>query len=1016
MGAYTILVVIGVLVAGCSVAPAAPEPGPAPDIDATVQAAVDAALRGRERGASPIARATQRITPPTMIPMATICDRAGAGTTAVPVAHAGSGDSIAPGHVNLSATYESIGIELLFRGDANENASASLEFKRSSDGAWRRGLPLWRTDDGSESPGPAFYGSALLLEPGRMYDVRVSVADPDGVAGRAVLAGRVRTRAEDLVSTERLEPTHYVSADGADQASGTAPGSAWRTLEKAMERAPSGAVVEVGPGYFGAPMTARREPITLVARHPAVDDARGEINARRRSVIEPSILSAPSGAAHEDHAAPWRQVRLKGPKTGQAYSVWKWEDSPVEAPWRMGYAADRAGQPRRVAHWDRKEGSHYGYTMETPEGWAEVLHLNESYNYGFTSFGSDVYLRLPGDLDPREQYIWLQRAGDDGETITLGGPDIRLSGFEIRMIPVGVIAGADRGVVDRNLFLNATVSYRGVKGEDVESSAYPADHTVERNLFRDTGTWSTDPARPAIAWDFIKGAVRIGGEETPWQRVGAAAETSAIWGRGGARRLVVRRNTIEGYFNGVAGYNEGYDRYSQQDTDVYDNLIRRIADDALEPEQQAINWRVWDNRIEDVSVMLSTGPVRYGPLYIFRNEAWRLGREGVGADGRGHKGVSVVAFKYSGSSSPAARVYIVHNTFWTAARDADGGGQYAGGGPDPERFWLRNNIVRMTRYAYDAPGNGSADRWDEDYNHFATTDPVRGLSYGGTRYTTDVAAYRRVSDHGAHSNVRGNFVRVSVVDSALSDASAGILTLTEGSPFVDAGAPVPNISDQRGQYSGIAPDLGASEYGQVTRAARHRSASDPSDTPFSPRTKGTGLMRMSTEFAAPTQEVSRTADTLPSSPQVRVNSAGGGYTDSSGEAWCADTGFTGGSSTSGATHDIARTADDELYRKARYGDFSYSFAVPNGRYSVTLRFAETYWTRPGARVFDVTIESRTVLDNFDVLDEVPADTAVDKTFATDVADGRLDLTFTGVEDEAFVSAIEARRAAGGAGR
>ena len=157
-----------------------------------------------------------------------------------------------------------------------------------------------------------------------------------------------------------------------------------------MQSAPRGAVVEVGPGYYASPKTERREPITVLARHPAVDDARKEINTDRRSVIEPAVHTAPSGATGEQHVAPWRQVRVTGPKTGEVYTVWKWENSPVENPWRMGYATDRAGQPQRVAHWDRKEGSHDGYTMETPEGWAEVLHRNESYNYGFTSFGSDV--------------------------------------------------------------------------------------------------------------------------------------------------------------------------------------------------------------------------------------------------------------------------------------------------------------------------------------------------------------------------------------------------------------------------------------------------------------------------------------------------------------------------------------------------------------------------------------------------------------------------------------------------
>ena len=71
-------------------------------------------------------------------------------------------------------------------------------------------------------------------------------------------------------------------------------------------------------------------------------------------------------------------------------------------------------------------------------------------------------------------------------------------------------------------------------------------------------------------------------------------------------------------FNGVVtGYNEGFDRYAGQDMDVHDNLIRHQADDALEPELAAINFRAWNNRIEHSLTVLSTGPVHFGPIYLW---------------------------------------------------------------------------------------------------------------------------------------------------------------------------------------------------------------------------------------------------------------------------------------------------------------------------------------------------------------------------------------------------------------
>jgi D-serine deaminase-like pyridoxal phosphate-dependent protein len=155
-----------------------------------------------------------------------------------------------------------------------------------------------------------------------------------------------------------------------------------------------------------------------------------------------------------------------------------------------------------------------------------------------------------------------------------------------------------------------------------------------------------------------------------------------------------------------------------------------------------------------------------------------------------------------------ARVYVIHNTFWTdqASPNAiDGGGQSASSGASPEAFYLRNNLFRMTRTAFDAPT--VAGRWDEDYNYFGTTAATRGLRFG-TYYTSDVAAYRAASKQGAHTNLAGDFV----TPPTLNNPSAGDLSLPTGSLLVDAGLPAPNISDRASiDYTGSAPDLGARE-------------------------------------------------------------------------------------------------------------------------------------------------------------------------------------------------------------
>jgi hypothetical protein len=246
--------------------------------------------------------------------------------------------------------------------------------------------------------------------------------------------------------------------------------------------------------------------------------------------------------------------------------------------------------------------------------------------------------------------------------------------------------------------------------------------------------------------------------------------------------------------------------------DVHDNVIRHIVDDAMEPEGQVINFRAWQNRVENASVFMSLGPVAFGPIYVIRNEAWQLGNVGVAQlPGSTPRNPGPVVFKYSGKSSPQARIFVLHNTFWTdrdptnGSSPVSGGEQIAGSGPSPEAFYLRNNIFRMTRYAFDAPAVAGA--WDEDYNYFSTTDESRGLRLK-TSFTGDLARYRDVSGQGMHTNVGGTLLDQPL----LSSPSTGDLSLAVGAPLVDRGVRIPNVSDREDiDFTGAAPDLGAHE-------------------------------------------------------------------------------------------------------------------------------------------------------------------------------------------------------------
>lgn len=139
---------------------------------------------------------------------------------------------------------------------------------------------------------------------------------------------------------------------------------------------------------------------------------------------------------------------------------------------------------------------------------------------------------------------------------------------------------------------------------------------------------------------------------------------------------------------------------------------------------------------------------------------------------------------------------------------------------------------------------------------------------------------------------------------------------------------------------------------------------------------------------------------------VRVNGGGPAYSDSLGNAWSADTSWSGGTAWTNSIP-IANTSDPTLYQSERFGNFQYQFAVPNGSYTVTLKFAEIYWTGAGQRVFNVSINGQTVLSNFDIVAQAGAGgTAIDKAFSVPVTGGQITIQFTSLVDNAKISAIQ----------
>jgi len=95
--------------------------------------------------------------------------------------------------------------------------------------------------------------------------------------------------------------------------------------------------------------------------------------------------------------------------------------------------------------------------------------------------------------------------------------------------------------------------------------------------------------------------------------------------------------------------------------------------------------------------------------------------------------------------------------------------------------------------------------------------------------------------------------------------------------------------------------------------------------------------------------------------------------------------------------EIQGTDDDELFWTESWGydeNLEYTFYdLPKGKARVTLRFAEVTLSRPKARIFDVAINGKTVLKDFDIFATAGGkNIAIDRIFEAEAPEGTVKIT------------------------
>ncbi|MEM7115331.1 MAG: hypothetical protein AAF614_23015 [Chloroflexota bacterium] len=175
---------------------------------------------------------------------------------------------ITPLTIRTDATFNHIGVRWTVSGDANLNSTMQLEFRRLGTAAWQAAAPAMRAYptirvDGAPLNRNYWAASALFLDPGKTYELRLMLTDPDGGSTSQVTTATTRTPMQPAENGRSL-----IVIPGSGGGNGNA-NNPFQGLQAAANAAQPGDTFTIMPGTY-APFQLLTsgtavQPITFVA-------------------------------------------------------------------------------------------------------------------------------------------------------------------------------------------------------------------------------------------------------------------------------------------------------------------------------------------------------------------------------------------------------------------------------------------------------------------------------------------------------------------------------------------------------------------------------------------------------------------------------------------------------------------------------------------------------------------------------------------------------------------------------
>lgn len=533
------------------------------------------------------------------------------------------------------------------------------------------------------------------------------------VAGATELIGSVTTQADELQFT----PARILHVDDNALAGGDGSAAApFKTIQEAVNRAAPGTQVLVADGVY-------QEAVTFPA----------------------------SGSADQ-----WIQVKAQG-----SGAILDGSDTLRGRIWTTHPSRGHVWFTRidsSITYLARDEKRFYKY--DTLSGLLQSLgHGSVSINEGwyFDRGTSRLYIR---SLDDPAGHRW--QVPRRNYAFDVNGRDwLWIEGFEVRFYGAttsgcGVcMLNASHVVIRRNKIHNLQLGiFIDWNGNDDQGN----DIRIEDNEIY-------DPLVNEIPWAAAKGS---------------SMEGTAIIVRGhiGA---IVRNNEIHNFFNGIFTGSSAASAIENTavafDADIYNNHIRDISDDGLEPEGACVNQRFRNNTVDRMLIGVSLAPITQGPLWVMHSTFTNFTGSPI---------------KWASNSDGVVLFY--HNTSWTNATNLNAMSMIT----PVHNTVMRNNIFQGKRYAFEAPFIGATGN-DWNYDNWYTTST-------GPRFKWENRTYNTIQQLCTATGLECSRYEDPP---GLTNPAAGDFTLLPSSPNIDRGVLIPGINDD---FKGDAPDVGAYEF------------------------------------------------------------------------------------------------------------------------------------------------------------------------------------------------------------